>query len=140
MKTQANIKFEVMTAGLRMVFHVMEKKKICFRKSILFEEMPYMSITILSAKSVLLRKYFLHKTHFWWKKLFQNKNKNSLSSWSKDFLFLPSVVKLMKMVCQTTKLFDKRFFPIKAFNKYTLCISTYYKCTDGWIHLDITDF
>lgn len=63
-------------------------------------------------------------------KNFPHRNKICFSSWSKEFLFLLSFVKLMKMFCQNTKLFEKRFFPIKAFDKYTLCISIYYKCND----------
>lgn len=130
-----------MTASLRMDFpYIGEKNPNCFRtKSILFEETAYVSVTVLS-DSALLWKYFLHKTHLWRKKLFPHKNRNCLSSRSKEVLFLLSFVKLMKMFCQNAKSFDQRFYPIKAFDKYTLCISTYYKCNDEWIHLAITDF
>lgn len=59
----------------------------------------------------------------------------------KKILFLLSFLKLVKIFFfQIQDNLAKQFFNLKAFDKHTLCTSTYYKHNNEGIHLAVTEF
>lgn len=135
---------EVMTAGLRMNFPCIEKKKIqqiVLGKKVSFLKKQHICLTPSHQIKVFCCKNIFYIKHISdGKSCFQVKTKIVFLVGLKAFYFYSLLLNWWKWFVKLQNYFDKRFFPIKAFDKYTLCISSYYKCTDEWIHLAITDF